>query len=93
MKSEDEHGKDNSCWTAENFMLERVKPKGNVIYDSHMEAIFTMPSCLRTKLCDALSNMFCTDHVAKKSFVEDLLLEGYIIDKCKPKVWDTSKKL
>ena len=28
--------------------------------------------------------------VAKKSFVEDLLQEGYTLDQCKPKVLDTS---
>ena len=34
--------------------------------------------------------MCCTGCMAKKSFVEDLLQEGYTFDKCDPKVWDTS---
>ena len=43
-RESDEHGDDNSCGTVEYFMLIRVRPKGNAIYDAHPKVIFAVPS-------------------------------------------------
>ena len=44
MESDDKYREDDCCGMVETFMLKRVKPKGNVMYDMHLEVIFVVPS-------------------------------------------------